>query len=308
MIRCRPLLAALLVLPLSLLSVPAHAQDADTTGADTTAVDASTTDTSATDTSATDTNQMVPSDTAVADTPQADTSARDTSATDAPNVAPAQVPATPDTLTTDTTAEANTRAVDEAPTTAAQRERAKKRARVAAEAWLSRIDAGQFGAGWDEAAPALQQSTPRETWRKRGAQARSRLQSPTSRELTRAVYRDSTLQLPGSAPVVALQYSTEFEGGQALEAVIIAKQGDNWKVAGYRVVPASADSAQAADSTQVPANADQAPADADQPPDSMQAQPAPDTTQSAPEPDSMQAQPVPDTSQNTSGPDSTQGQ
>jgi hypothetical protein len=241
-------LAALLVLPLVLLTAPAHAQEADTTAADPLA----------TDTTATDTTRAAPPDTAAADTAMADLPPADTT----------QAPTTSDTLATDTMAVADTAAADTALSAEARRERAKKRARTAAEAWLSLTDDGQFGASWDEAASSLQNSVSREAWQKRGTQARATLDSLKNRELTSAVYRDSTMQIPGDAPVVALRYSTDFEGGRTLEAVITAKQNTDWKVAGYRVVPAPADSAQA--------------------PNSTQASPAPDSIQNQPEPDSTQ--------------------
>lgn len=253
-------LALLLGLPLLLLTVPAHAQQADT----------SATDTPATDTTAVDTARTAPADTAAADT----------ALTDAPAADTAQVPMTPDTLATDTMAAADTAAVDTALSAAARRERAKERAQRAAEAWLSLTDDGQFGASWDEAAPSLQRNISREAWKKRGTQARAPLDSLLNRELMRVEYRDSTAQLPGGAPVVALQYRTAFAGRSALEAVITTRPDTSWKVAGYRIVPA--------DSAQVPADSVQAPADSARAPDSTQAPPAPDSLQTQPDPDSTQ--------------------
>ena len=238
MMRRRSFLVALL-LPLLLLPLPAHAQQADTTETDTTAADTT------------------------AATAPADTASTDTARTNGPVADTAQAAMAPDTLVADSLAPADT-----ALSAEARRDRAKERAQIAAEAWLALTDDGQFGASWDEAAASLQRSVSREAWQKRGAQVRATLDSLTNRTLTRAVYRDSTTQIPGGAPVVALQYRTAFAGQSALEAVITTKQDTGWKVAGYRVVPPPADSAQARDSTQ--------------------AQPNPDTTQSASEPDSTQ--------------------
>lgn len=260
----RPIsLALLLGLPLLLLTVPAHAQQADTSATDTAATDTPATDTSATDTTAVDTTAV---DTAR--TTPADTAAADTAMADLPPADTTQAPMTPDTLATDTMAVADTAAVDTALSAAARRERAKERAQQAAEAWLTLTDAGQFGASWDEAAPSLQRNISREAWKKRGTKARAPLDSLLNRELTRVEYRDSTAQLPGGAPVVALQYRTAFADRSALEAVITTRPDTSWKVAGYRVVKAPADSVQAPDSTQAP------PA-----PDSLQNQPEPDSTQ-----------------------------
>lgn len=132
---------------------------------------------------------------------------------------------------------------------------AREQARAAAASWLSLTDDGQFGESWDAAAPSLQETLSREEWIERGEQARSALPSPASRELQRAQYRDSTAQIPGGKPVVALQYRTDFDGETVLEAVVTAKQDTTWKVAGYRIVPAP-DSVRAADSTQTDADPD----------------------------------------------------
>jgi len=201
-----------------------------------------------------------------ADTTEAAPSVPDTTATDTTQTAPPD-PATADTATADETP-ADTAQVPMPPNTLATD--------TTAAADTTAVDTALSA----------------EARQKRGVQVRSRLQSPTNRELTRTVYRDSTAQLPGGTPVVALQYSTNFEGGRALEAVVTAKQDAGWKVAGYRVVPAPADSAQAADSTQAP--------------DSTQAQPEPDTTQTVPQADTTGQARQPDSSQVE--PDSTQGQ
>lgn len=254
----RPLVA--LLLPLLVLTLPAHAQQADT---------------SATDMSATDTTEAAPPAVDTARTASTDTAAADTAMTDTATADTAQAATAPDTLAADTLSAADTAAVDTALSAEARRERAEERAQAAAEAWLSLTDDGQFGESWDEAAASLQSSVSRKVWQERGAQARDSLRSLTDRTLTRTEYRDSTARLPGGTPVVALQYRTEFEGQTALEAVITTKEDAGWKVAGYRAVPIPADSAQA-------------PSDSVRAPDSTQARPEPDSTQDAPEPDSTQ--------------------
>jgi hypothetical protein len=91
---------------------------------------------------------------------------------------------------------------------------------------------------------------------------RSRLDTLTSRTLTRARYRDSTRQIPGGRPVVALKYETQFGEEAVLEAVITTKQEADWAVAGYRIVPRP-DAAQP-DSTQAAPDSAQAPSDSTQ--------------------------------------------
>jgi hypothetical protein len=258
-------LTVLLSAFLLLLAGPVQAQEADTAAAD-----APVPDTTQTDTLRTDTTGTAPPDTATADTPlPADT---------------AQAAARPDTLVADTLAAdslaadslaADTTAAD--PLTAAERRaRAKEQAQSVASSWLALTDAGEFGKSWDAAAPSLQNSISREAWVERGTQARSALDSLQSRSLTRTLYRDSTRRLANERPVVALQYRSEFKGRSVLEAVIAAKAGPDWKVAGYRIVPAGRalpDSVRAAADSALQA----APADTVQP-DTTQV----DTTRAAP--------------------------
>ena len=253
--------AVLLLLPLLVLAVPAQAQEADTTTADPASVDTTARDTSATeapvpDPAAADTGRAPPADTAQAAAPT------DPLATDAP--AP-----------TDTT-------VADSLLGAERRAQAKEQARAAAESWLSLTDAGRFGESWEAAAPVLQEGIPREKWVRRGTRVRSRLDTLRSRTFVQAQYRDSTRQIPGGQPVVALQYETEYAGRSVLEAVIATKPGPDWVVAGYRVVP-NTGPAPVPDSSQTPPG-----------PDSVQ---APDRSHAGPRPDSVQA-----------APDSTQGQ
>ncbi len=172
--------------------------------------------------------------------------------------APAQAQQ-PDTTAGDTARTAPDTSVAGVTSTAEQRNAlAREQAREAAASWLSLTDDGRFGESWDAAAPSLQEALSREEWIERGEQSRSALPSPVSRELQRAKYRDSTAQVPGEKPVVALQYRTDFDGETVLEAVVTAKQDTTWKVAGYRIVPAP-DSVRAPDSTQTDADPDPTP-------------------------------------------------
>ena len=45
----------------------------------------------------------------------------------------------------------------------------------AAKAWLKLIDAGQYGASWDEASSAFRKAVPRSMWEKKAAAAREPL-------------------------------------------------------------------------------------------------------------------------------------
>lgn len=244
---------ARLLAPLGLLFVsallptgPAYAQQEDTTATDPTVVD--TARPSPTDTAATDSRQVP----------------------DAPDTLPA------DSMAADSTLGNTTRSAE------ARRERARAQAQKVAEAWLSLIDDGAFGTSWDEAAVSLQNAVSREEWQERGAEARAALDSLTSRELTRTEYRDSTAQIPGGTPVVALQYRTAFAAQTVLEAVITTKADTSWKVAGYRMVQSPADSVSA------PSDSTKASADSMQNPSPPEARRKPDDPADQPEPDSTQ--------------------
>ncbi len=204
-----------------LLVPPAQAQEADTTAVETMETDTTRADTLATDTTVADTAQTPQADTTTADTTTADTSPP-------PDTVQA---AAADSLAADSLAADTVQSADRKPG------EAKERARAAATSWLSLTDAGKFGESWDIAAPTLQNGISRATWIERATQSRSQLDSLKSRELERVQYRDSTTQMPTEAPVVTLQYRSEFDADSVLEALVATKQEGEWKVAGYRIVP-----------------------------------------------------------------------
>lgn len=204
--------------------------EADTTGADTTAVDAAGTDTMAADAPTADTTAA---DTANGQPPPADTAAADRAATDT------VMHAGPDSLEADTAAQR-----PDTTATLSPEERAKQDARSAARSWLSLTDAGDFGASWDAADTTLQAAISREAWIDQGLRARHRLDTLQSRRLLRVAFRDSTNQFSGGSPVVVLQYGSAFARDSTLEAVITTKREAEWKVTGYRVMPASSDTTQ----------------------------------------------------------------
>lgn len=216
----------------------ADGPQADTTGADTTAVDAAQADTSATDTTTAD---APPADTTAADTvsvqrPTADTAAADQGDRPSTNTI---TYAEPDSVGADTTAQR-----PDTTATLSPEERAKQDARRAARSWLSLTDAGDFGASWDAADTTLQEAISRDAWIDQGLRARHRLDTLQSRRLLRLEFRDSTNQFSGGSPVVLLQYGSAFARDSTLEAVITTKRNAEWKVTGYRVMPASSDTTQ----------------------------------------------------------------
>jgi hypothetical protein len=292
--RRRPSLIVFSALVLVLVVGPAQAQEADTT-ATTPSAEAAAADTAVA-------GEGEPPDTLTTDAPSPDTATADSGRAVQPDTAVAAESASADSALG--SAEADSLAA------AKRRARAADRAQSTAASWLALIDAGKFGESWDAAAPTLREGITREQWRRRGTRVRSRLDTLKARELMRTQYRDSTRQIPGGQPVVALQYETEYDAQTVLEAVVTTRREGDWGVVGYRVVPRpatapapGADTTQAADTTQE-GDSTQVRPDSLQGPDSTQVQPRPDSLLRGP--DSTRARPRPDSAQTVVAPDSAQ--
>lgn len=222
---------------------PGYAQEADTTATDTTVTDTIATDTTTVDAPKADSSQAdtIGADTTTADTVSVEQLPADTAAADRVDRAPTDTAmvAETDSLEADSVGQRPDTTVTLSP-----EDRAKQEARTAARSWLSLTDAGDFGASWDRADTTLQETISRDAWIDQGLRARHRLDTLQSRQLLRVEFRDSTKQLSGEGPVVVLQYGSAFARDSTLEAVITTKRDAAWKVAGYRVVPASGDTTQ----------------------------------------------------------------
>ncbi len=107
-------------------------------------------------------------------------------------------------------------------------------AMVAAEAWLASVDAGRYGASWEDAAPMFQEAVSKVKWETTIDAARAPLGVPVRRKVRQALY---TRALP-SAPVgeyVVIQYDTYFET-RPLSTEIVTPMRDTdgrWKVSDY---------------------------------------------------------------------------
>lgn len=113
---------------------------------------------------------------------------------------------------------------------------AKQAAQDAAESWLALADADAFNEGWDGASSLLQERVPREEWVQKAERLRDSIQTHSSRSLTAAQYRETLARAPGG-PFVILKYRSTFEEGRFEELVLVAREDDEWKVAGYQVSP-----------------------------------------------------------------------
>jgi len=123
------------------------------------------------------------------------------------------------------------------PTTAVAPEAAmtnEKAAQVAAEAWLSLVDAGNYAKSWTEAAVGFKRVVDQPGWEKALDGVRAPLGKVFSRTLKAAKYSTT---LPGApdGEYVVIQFDTSFEKKQsAVETVTPTKESDGrWRVSGY---------------------------------------------------------------------------
>jgi hypothetical protein len=114
---------------------------------------------------------------------------------------------------------------------------AKTKARTAAQSWLDRVDASEFGASWDAAATLLQKRIARADWVQKAEALRDTVETISGRTLARAQYRNSISRAPGDGPFVLLKYRSTFEAGRFDELLLTVREDETWKVAGYQVTP-----------------------------------------------------------------------
>jgi len=122
------------------------------------------------------------------------------------------------------------------PATLAADAAAEEAATGAAQAWLAQVDAGDYGASWDAAAPIFQGAVERAKWGETLAAVRQPLGAVVSRSVKSATF---TKTLPGApdGEYVVLQFDTSFENKKsAVETVTPMKAPDGtWRVSGYYI-------------------------------------------------------------------------
>ena len=106
----------------------------------------------------------------------------------------------------------------------------------AAEAWLALVDAGNYTASWQEAAPAFKEAVTKTQWEAAAESARRPLGELESRELLGAQF---TTALPGApdGDYVVIQFKAKFSHkAEAIETVTPMKDPAGvWRVSGYFV-------------------------------------------------------------------------
>ncbi|HJM49296.1 MAG TPA: DUF4019 domain-containing protein [Alphaproteobacteria bacterium] len=113
---------------------------------------------------------------------------------------------------------------------------AEENAQQVAKQWLALIDRGNYGEGWEQAAPYLQNAVKKDDLVRALKAVRKPLGSVASRRLQSA---QPTTSLPGlpDGEYVVIQYHTVFaKKKKAVETITPMRTGDGtWRVAGYYI-------------------------------------------------------------------------
>jgi Protein of unknown function (DUF4019) len=105
---------------------------------------------------------------------------------------------------------------------------------LAALSWLKTIDAGQYQAGWEDAADSFRIGNTREKWEAGLRKSRDARGAVASRKVTHAKFTKSSYSDPGS--FVEIQFETRFEKQASRETVSTIRAFDGtWKVSSYRI-------------------------------------------------------------------------
>jgi hypothetical protein len=113
----------------------------------------------------------------------------------------------------------------------------KRAARAAASEWLTMIEERDFEESWEDAAVLFRDRIDRSAWTESGTRMADSVGTPRARTLTDTRYLDSIRRVAAEGPFVALRYRSTFASGRFEELLLLAREDDEWKVAGYRVRP-----------------------------------------------------------------------
>jgi hypothetical protein len=110
----------------------------------------------------------------------------------------------------------------------------EKAAVAAADAWLRLVDAGKYGASWDEAARLFRDAVGKPDWERSVKNARAPFGRLVSRKVSARTYTES---LPGApdGKYVVVQYETSFENKKRATETVTPMLDDDgrWRVSGY---------------------------------------------------------------------------
>lgn len=106
----------------------------------------------------------------------------------------------------------------------------------AAERWLARVDARQYGESWEQAASYFKKNVGKDQWAAMAAGVRDPLGKVRSRVL-RSVQRRTSLPGAPDGEYVVMEFDTSFEKKKAAVETITPMREDDgsWRVSGYYI-------------------------------------------------------------------------
>jgi hypothetical protein len=106
----------------------------------------------------------------------------------------------------------------------------------AADAWLARVDAGDYAESWKQASPLFQQQMTEPEWEKIIAKARRPMGKMMKRSTPTAQYTPEDPDSPGRQYWL-IQYIADFQHQPGLvERVTLMPTASGWQVVGYRIL------------------------------------------------------------------------
>ena len=108
-------------------------------------------------------------------------------------------------------------------------------AQTAATAWLKIEDAETYDKSWAAASQYFRSQVPEQGWVRHETEMRKPLDPLLVRDLTASEWKTDVPNLP-KGEYVAFVYQTTFANGHPqIESVVMAHEGDAWKMVGYSV-------------------------------------------------------------------------
>ncbi|WP_290606944.1 DUF4019 domain-containing protein [Janthinobacterium sp.] len=109
-------------------------------------------------------------------------------------------------------------------------------ARLAAESWLKRMDAGDTAATWDSSAASLRSEMSKSSWKMVVTAVHWPLGEFKSRKLKSAALQKAPAGKPGQDKVV-IDYVSQFENKANVQETVttVLEKDSVWKVSGYNI-------------------------------------------------------------------------
>lgn len=119
----------------------------------------------------------------------------------------------------------------------AQSDAVPRAAQTAAQEWLDHLEDRDFEDSWEAAAEILRNRIERDAWVQKSTRLADSLGGPIQRTLATAQVQDSLRRAAVDGPFAILKYRSRFSDGHYEELLLLLRQDDVWKVAGYQVTP-----------------------------------------------------------------------